>query len=114
MSGGLSEDYLWLFWSLTAKLISCYAVHHLRSDLFDSQEVTEQAFSYWQPMERDKAKMNYSSWYVTLLFLQVTICERENGFLLTEVFRKLFNAQNYGHQGSVLGGRSRLWSRNPS
>ena len=28
----------------------------------------------------------------------------ENNFLLIEVFSKLFNAQNYGHQGSILGG----------
>jgi hypothetical protein len=26
------------------------------------------------------------------------------GFLLIEVFRKLFNTENYGHQGSLLGG----------
>ena len=35
---------------------------------------------------------------------EVTTCERENGFLLIEVFSKLFNTQNYGHQGSILGG----------
>jgi hypothetical protein len=27
----------------------------------------------------------------------VTTCERKNGFLLIDVFRKLINAQNYGH-----------------
>jgi len=26
------------------------------------------------------------------------------GLLLIETFRTLFNAQNYGHQGSILGG----------
>ena len=30
--------------------------------------------------------------------------EKEIGFLLMEVFKKLFNVQNYGHQGSILGG----------
>jgi hypothetical protein len=29
--------------------------------------------------------------------LKVTTCERENGFFLIEVFRKLFNPQNQGH-----------------
>jgi hypothetical protein len=38
-----------------------------------------------------------------LLF--VTTSEKENGFLLIETFRKLFHPQNYGHQGSILGGR---------
>ena len=28
----------------------------------------------------------------------------KNGFLLIVVFSKLFNTQNYGHQGSILGG----------
>jgi len=40
-------------------------------------------------------------------FLKVTTYEKKNGFLLIEVFRKLFNTQNYGHQGSILGGL--LW-----
>ncbi len=39
---------------------------------------------------------------IKLLF--TTTCERKNDFLLIEVFRKLFNSQNYGHQGSILGG----------
>jgi hypothetical protein len=37
-------------------------------------------------------------------FLNVTTYKRKNGFLLIEIFRKLFNPQNYGHQGSLLGG----------
>jgi len=32
------------------------------------------------------------------------ICERKTGLLLIEVFSKLFNPQNYGHQGLILGG----------
>jgi hypothetical protein len=39
-------------------------------------------------------------------FLKVTTCERKNGFLLIGIFRKLFYAQNYGHQGSLLCGLS--------
>ena len=39
-------------------------------------------------------------------FLQVTTYEKKNGFLLIEVFRRLFNSQKYGHQGSILGGLS--------
>jgi threonine/homoserine/homoserine lactone efflux protein len=39
-------------------------------------------------------------------FLKVTTSETKNGFLLVETFRKLFNPQNYGHQGSFLGGLS--------
>jgi hypothetical protein len=27
----------------------------------------------------------------------ITTCEKKNVFLLIEIFRKLFNAQNYGH-----------------
>jgi hypothetical protein len=38
------------------------------------------------------------------IFSKVTICEMKNGFLLIVVFSKLFNTQNYGHQGSILGG----------
>jgi hypothetical protein len=37
--------------------------------------------------------------------LLVTIRERKNNFLLIEVFSKLFNTQNYGHKGTILGGR---------
>jgi len=37
-------------------------------------------------------------------FLKVTTFEKKTGFLLIEVFSKLFNTQNYGHQGSILGG----------
>jgi hypothetical protein len=37
-------------------------------------------------------------------FLESTTSETKNGFLLIEVFRKLFNPQNNGHQGSILGG----------
>ena len=37
-------------------------------------------------------------------FLNVTTSETKIGFLLIEVFSKLFNTQNYGHQGSILGG----------
>ena len=33
-----------------------------------------------------------------------TTSEMKTGFLLIEVFRKLINPQNYGHQGSILGG----------
>jgi hypothetical protein len=40
----------------------------------------------------------------TSLFLFVTTFEKKNGFLLIEVFRKLINQQNYGHQGSILVG----------
>ena len=39
-------------------------------------------------------------------FLNVTTCETKTDFLLIEVFRKLFNPQNYGRQGSILGGLS--------
>jgi hypothetical protein len=39
-------------------------------------------------------------------FLYCTTYEKKNGFLLIEVFRKLFNPQNYGHQGTILGGLS--------
>ena len=35
----------------------------------------------------------------------VTTPEKKNGFLLIEVFKKLFNLQIYGHQDSILGGR---------
>ena len=34
-----------------------------------------------------------------------TTSEKKNGFLLIEVSRKLINTKNYGHQGSILGGR---------
>jgi hypothetical protein len=30
--------------------------------------------------------------------------QKETGFLLIKTFRKLVNPQNYGHQGSILGG----------
>jgi hypothetical protein len=33
------------------------------------------------------------------------LLRRKTGFLLIEVFSKLFNTQNYGHQGTILGGR---------
>jgi hypothetical protein len=39
-------------------------------------------------------------------FLNVTTYEKKNDFLLIEVFRKLFNAQNDGLQGLILGGHS--------
>jgi hypothetical protein len=39
-------------------------------------------------------------------FLNITTSEKKNGFLLIEIFRKLVNPQNYGHQGSILGGLS--------
>ncbi len=39
-------------------------------------------------------------------FLNITTYEKKTGFLLIEVFRKLFNTQNYGHQGTILGGLS--------
>jgi hypothetical protein len=35
---------------------------------------------------------------------QVTTSEKKNGFLLIATFKKLFNTQNQGHQGSFLGG----------
>ena len=35
----------------------------------------------------------------------MTTSETKTDFLLIEVFSKLFDAQNYGHQGSILGGR---------
>jgi hypothetical protein len=38
-------------------------------------------------------------------FSFITTSEKKNGFLLIEVFSKLFNTQNYGHQGTILGGR---------
>ena len=37
-------------------------------------------------------------------FLFVTTSEKKIGFLLIEIFRKLVNTKNYGHQGSILGG----------
>ena len=37
-------------------------------------------------------------------FLRCTTGEKKNGLLLIEVFSKLFNTQNDGHQGSILGG----------
>ncbi len=43
------------------------------------------------------------------LFLYVTNSKTKTGFLLIEVFRKLFNTQNYGHQGSILGGLLIWW-----
>jgi len=36
--------------------------------------------------------------------LNVTTSEKKTGLLLIEVFSKLFNPQNYGYQGSILGG----------
>jgi hypothetical protein len=41
-------------------------------------------------------------------FLKVTTSEKKTGLLLIEVFEKQFNPQNYGHQGSILGGLSYL------
>jgi hypothetical protein len=41
-------------------------------------------------------------------FSKNTTSEKKFGFLLIEVFRKLFNPQSYGHQGSILGGLSYL------
>jgi hypothetical protein len=38
-------------------------------------------------------------------FLNVTTSETKTGVLLIEVFRKPIYTQNYGHQGSILGGR---------
>jgi hypothetical protein len=35
-----------------------------------------------------------------MLLLNVTTSEKKNGFLLIETFSR----QNYGHQGSILGG----------
>ena len=40
-----------------------------------------------------------------MLLLNVTTYETKNDFLLIEVFSKLFIPENYGHQGSILGGR---------
>ena len=37
------------------------------------------------------------------IFLKVTIPEKKIGFLLIQIYRKLVNTQNYGHQGSILG-----------
>ncbi len=37
-------------------------------------------------------------------FSKNTTCEKENGLLLTEVFKKLFNPQNDGHLDLSLGG----------
>jgi hypothetical protein len=37
-------------------------------------------------------------------YLLKTTAQKKNGFLLIEVFRKPVNPQNYGHQGSILGG----------
>ena len=34
---------------------------------------------------------------LNVTFSQITTSERENGFLLIETFRKLFNPQNQGH-----------------
>jgi hypothetical protein len=42
--------------------------------------------------------------HLTEQFSQITTSETKNGFLLIEIFRKLFNTQNDGHQGSLLGG----------
>jgi len=39
-------------------------------------------------------------------FSFVTTSEKKTSFLLIEVFSKLFNTQNYGRQGSILGGLS--------
>jgi len=41
-------------------------------------------------------------------FAKVTTCETKTGFLLIKVFSSLVNPQNYGHQGSILGGHSHL------
>jgi len=38
-------------------------------------------------------------------FLNVTTDETKTGVLLIEQFKRIFNTQNYGHQGSILGGR---------
>jgi hypothetical protein len=38
-------------------------------------------------------------------FPHSTTYETKIDFLLIEVFSKLFNTQNYGHQGTILGGR---------
>ena len=38
-------------------------------------------------------------------FLLVMTSKKKTCLLLIEVFRKLFSTQNYGHQGSILGGR---------
>jgi len=40
----------------------------------------------------------------TTTVLKITTSDKKKGFLLIEVFRKLFNTQNNGHQGSILGG----------
>jgi hypothetical protein len=44
--------------------------------------------------------------YQIALLSKVTTYEKKNGFLLIEVFRKLVNPKNYGHQGLILGGHS--------
>jgi hypothetical protein len=36
---------------------------------------------------------------------ETTTSEKKNGFLLIEIYRKLFNPQINGHQGLFLGGR---------
>jgi hypothetical protein len=41
-------------------------------------------------------------------FLFMTTSEKKIGLLLIETFRKLFNAQNYGHQDLFLGGLSSM------
>ena len=49
-------------------------------------ESSSSAYKFWQTISK------------------VTTCEKKNGLLLIEVFSKLFNTQNYGNQGSILGG----------
>jgi hypothetical protein len=44
----------------------------------------------------------------SLRVLKFTTYEKKTGFLLIAVFRKLFNAQNDGRQGLILGGLSYL------
>ena len=38
---------------------------------------------------------------------EISTSETKTGLLLIEVFRKLINPQNNGHQGPILGGLSR-------
>jgi hypothetical protein len=55
------------------------------------------------------ATTGFDSQYLVLLvksdkLLETTTSEKKNGFLVIEVFRKLVNPKNYGHQGTILGG----------
>ncbi len=59
---------------------------------------------FTNPNPEDHALTDYAT--AKAIFLNITTSEKKIGLLLIETFKKPINTQNYGHQGSILGGLS--------